>query len=102
MPSLKQKRGEDSFTKDVSDHGTPLRIYTMPLMLGDKIVGIIQVAHSMSEVYDEITNVDQRLIELFPLALLVAGISGAFLTTRALRPVRQIAHAANQIEAENL
>jgi len=97
----KAESGEDLFTT-VSDHGTPLRIYTMPLMLGDKIVGVIQVAHSMVEVYDEITNVDQRLIELFPVALLVAVLSGAFLTTRALRPVREISHAANQIEAENL
>ena len=93
--------GQDTYST-VSDHGTPLRIYTMPLMLGDKIVGVIQVAKSLTEVYDELSNVDQRLIELLPLALLFAGICGAFLTTRALSPVRQIAHAASQIEAASL
>jgi len=97
----KAVNGDDTFTT-VSDHGTPLRIYTMPLMLGDRTVGVIQVAKSLTEVYDELSNVDQRLIELLPLALLFAGICGAFLTTSALRPVRQIAHAASQIEAASL
>ena len=93
--------GHDTFST-ISDHTGDVRIYTMPLTYRNKIVGVIQIGKSLSEAHNEMRNVDQRLIEMLPLALLVAGISGAFLTTRALRPVRHIAHAANQIEAESL
>ena len=39
---------------------------------------------------------------MIPVVLLIAGIGGAFLTDRALRPVRRIARAASRIEAEDL
>jgi len=41
-------------------------------------------------------------LSLIPVVLLVAGLGGAFLTDRALRPVRRIAWAANRMEAEDL
>jgi two-component system OmpR family sensor kinase len=93
--------GHESWTT-VDDHGTPVRLYSLPLQYENRIVGAIQVGKSMTEALDEMKNVDQRLLELLPIALLVVGISGAFLTTRALHPVRDISMAANHIEAESL
>ena len=47
-------------------------------------------------------QVHATLLTLVLLALLGAGLVGAFLTDRALRPVRQLARAAEELEAVDL
>jgi signal transduction histidine kinase len=42
------------------------------------------------------------LLLLLPIALVGAGLSGAWLTNRTLRPVRQIARTAEEIEGHDL
>src|SRR5262249_56652940 len=44
----------------------------------------------------------RTLLILLPIALLVVGLGGLFLTDRALRPVHQVTQAAAQIGAEDL
>ncbi len=82
--------------------GEPVRIYSVPLRQGEKIIGVAQVARPLAEEYAEVRRVTRTLLTLIPLALLIAGGGGAFLTSRALRPVRQITQAAGQIGAGDL
>ena len=80
----------------------PVRIYSVPLRRDGQVVGVAQVARPLTEEYAEVQRVTRTLLTLIPLALLIAGGGGAFLTNRALRPVRQIALAAGQIGAGDL
>lgn len=81
--------------------GGPISVYSSPLIIHGKTVGVIQVARSLADVYDEISRVNRRILALIPFALLAAAVSGAFLTNRALSPVGRIAYAAGLIQAED-
>jgi len=82
--------------------GEALRIFSIPLMRGDEIEGVIQVAHPLTEQQRLEEGLERTLLMLIPLALLVAGIGGAFLTDRALRPVKRITAEAARIGAQDL
>jgi heavy metal sensor kinase len=56
----------------------------------------------LDDVYHEVNRLTRTLLTLAPFALLIASIGGAFLTDRALRPVRAVTQAAGRIEATNL
>ena len=83
-------------------NGEPLRVYSVPLRRDGQVIGAAQVARPLAEEYAEVRRVTRTLLTLIPLALLIAGGGGAFLTSRALRPVRQITQAAGQIGAGDL
>ena len=62
----------------------------------------VQVAFRLSDIERGLSALDNALLTLLPLSLLVAGIGGAVLTGRALRPVRDITLATDRIAAESL
>lgn len=82
--------------------GERVRVFSTPLPGPDGPEGVVQVAHPLTEQDRLNAGLVRTLLTLIPLALLVAGIGGVFLTDRALRPVRQITHAAAQISAQDL
>lgn len=83
-----------------------LRVYTIPIRDPRDPKGPIQAVLQAAEPLDltnrELEGLTRTLLTLLPLALLVAGFSGAFLTQRALLPVRAVARAAAEIQAEDL
>lgn len=85
---------------------TLLRVYTAPIRdpqnLKGPVQAVLQVAEPLDLTFRELEGLTRTLLALAPLALLVAGVSGAFLTQRALLPVRAVARAAAEIEAEDL
>ncbi len=93
--------GKDVFSNIWVD-GEELRIFSTPRKEGNRIVGVVQVPHPMTEHRRLFDSQVQMLLMLIPVALLGAGVAGMFLTDRALRPVRQISQAAAQIGAEDL
>ena len=56
--------------------------------------GYVQAAYPLTEVNRTIAGLDRALLLLIPLALLGAGLAGAALTGRVLRPVRRMTEAA--------
>lgn len=82
--------------------GEPVRVFSTPIWRDGEIEGVVQVAHSLLEQERLNQNLVRILLMMLPLALLVAGIGGAFLTDRALRPVRRITEQAAQIGAHDL
>ena len=82
--------------------GESVRVFSVPLRRGGQIIGVAQVARPLTDEYLEVRGVTRALLTLIPLALLIAGGGGAFLTGRALRPVRQITQAAGRIGAAGL
>lgn len=80
-----------------------LRVYTFPLRdPKGQVQAVLQVGEPLDLTFRELEGLTRTLLALAPLALLVAGVSGAFLTQRALLPVRAVARAAAEIEAEDL
>jgi heavy metal sensor kinase len=82
--------------------GEALRIFSIPLLRENEIEGVIQVAHPLTEQARLEDGLARTLLMLIPLALLVAGVGGAFLTDRALRPVKRITAEAARIGAQDL
>ena len=95
------ERGEEVYATVQTGSGD-VRVLSLPIRRGGKVVGVVQVGNSMSRIYAERAEMTRTLVYLIPVVLLIAGIGGAFLTDRALRPVRQIAWATGRIEAQDL
>ena len=94
-------RGERVFST-ITSEGEPLRVYSLPGVKDRQIQGVIQVVEPLAPMQLALSQLTQSLLVLIPAGLLLAALGGAFLTGRALRPVREIAEAASQIQAENL
>ncbi len=79
-----------------------MRLLTMPVMEGGRVINLIQVGMSLQSVTE--TRVRFLLIMggLLPVALLLAGIGGWLLARRALQPVVRMTEAAQRIGAEHL
>lgn len=86
----------------VRDGGTPTRVLSMPIERRGKIDRVLQLAYPLDGVLREIDALTSTLLALVPFGLLAAGLGGAFLTGRALRPVREIAGTAAQLGAGDL
>ena len=71
-------------------NGLPLRVMTHALG-PDRV---LQAAAPLADVNRAIAGMDRALLLLIPVALLGAGLGGALLTDRVLRPVRQVTQAA--------
>lgn len=97
-------RGGDTVYSIVSVDGAPARVFSAPLRsrAGGPVNGVVQVAYPLGAIHREIERLSGTLLALAPLALLVAGAGGTFLTNRALRPVRDLTQAAGRIGAQNL
>lgn len=93
--------GQEIYTNVVIDNER-VRVFSMPIGPPGEPEGVIQVAHLLTEQDRLNDGLVRILMTLVPIALLVAGIGGIFLTDRALRPVRRITHAAAQISAADL
>jgi two-component system OmpR family sensor kinase len=68
----------------------------------EKIIGVVQIATSLEPVYRDIAGLTRTLLLTLPFALLVAAGAGIFLTDRALRPVKSLTRAANEIRPDQL
>jgi heavy metal sensor kinase len=82
--------------------GETVRVFSAPLRFGEEIDGVVQVAHPLTDQRRLLDGLTRTLLMLIPLALVVSGVGGAFLTSRALRPVKKITEEAAQIGAHDL
>ncbi|HWA84529.1 MAG TPA: HAMP domain-containing sensor histidine kinase, partial [Fimbriimonadaceae bacterium] len=95
------KAGQEHFS-DGDYEGIPLRILSVPLMKDGKVAGVTQLSAPVASEHDQIRSLGKTLAIVLPLAVVVMLFTGALLTRQALRPVAQIASAAERIEATNL
>jgi signal transduction histidine kinase len=94
-------RGQDGYST-VTVEGERVRVYSTPAIRNERIVGAVQTAIPLGEQQRLAESQYRTLLLLLPLALVVAGLGGLFLTNRALQPVRDVTQAAAQIGAEDL
>jgi signal transduction histidine kinase len=86
----------------VWDGGSPMRILSMPIERQEKVDEVLQLAYPLYGVLRELNDLTSTLLTLVPFGLLAAGLGGAFLTGRALRPVREIAETTARLGASDL
>jgi signal transduction histidine kinase len=81
---------------------TLVRVLSMPIERRGRVDRVLQLAYPLDGVQREIDALTSTLLALLPFGLLAAGLGGAFLTDRALRPVREIAGTAARLGAGDL
>jgi heavy metal sensor kinase len=82
--------------------GETIRVFSTPIVRGGVVEGVIQLAYPLGEQLRLTDGLIRTLLTLIPVALVVAGLAGIFLTGRTLRPVRELTHAAAQIGEKDL
>ncbi len=84
----------------ITDH--PVRVLTMPVIDGNRLINVLQVGMSLENSYSVRRRFLLILAIVFPLALLLSGGGGWLLANRALSPVAHMTAATQRISAAHL
>ena len=83
-------------------HDGEVRVYTRPIVAGDRMIAVVQVSQSLAEILE----LQHFLLAAFllgsPLLVAVAAFGGFLLAKRALAPIDHITGTARRISAEDL
>lgn len=82
--------------------GLPLRVFTLPILADNQVVGYLQVADTREEIEETLGFVRRSLLIGIPLALLISGLLSLLAARPALRPLTQMTRSAAAISAEAL
>lgn len=94
--------GEPSLV-DTHFAGEPVKLLSQPVIYEEKVWGMVQVAHSLVDVEEELQRLLFFTMTGIGLALIGALVIGAWLAERALTPVDAVTQAALRISrAEDL
>lgn len=86
----------------VRNDGEVLRVLTVPLVTPEGDHGALQIAHELNDL-DALWKSQWTVLGfMLPLAALAAAGSAVLLTRRALKPIRQMTHAAGEISLTDL
>lgn len=77
--------------------GRTLRIYSIPLYVQGRAIGVLQVGRSLAPIAEALANLRSTLAIVAVASLGFAGLAGWFLATAALRPIDRISLAAADI-----
>ncbi len=102
LDALAQSRAGRTVYANVMFGGAPYRIISRPFPARGPRRGVVQAAYPLSDIRRALAGMDRALLLLIPLALLGAGVAGAWLTGRVLARVRRLTVAAGQIGAQDL
>jgi heavy metal sensor kinase len=95
-------KGKMTFETNRTIGTSPIRIVTMPIVEGRRIINIVQVASSLEDVERALNTLLLILSIMIPSVLVVASLGGHFLANRALRPVDEVTNTARAITSHNL
>jgi two-component system OmpR family sensor kinase len=74
----------------------------VPIVSKSHVVAVGQLATPLDALDQEISALGHTLLLMLPLAIIATSLTGIGLTHYMMRPVREIARAASQIESTNL
>ena len=96
------RRGLPTFETIETDSGEPVRVLTMPVMRGGRLVNLIQIGIPLRRTHEALDQYLRTLLALIPLGLGLATVGGALVARRALSPVGAMSRTARRITAEDL
>ncbi|MDI6770783.1 MAG: ATP-binding protein [Anaerolineales bacterium] len=79
-----------------------IRVYTIPILENNQIIGWVQTAQSLANAEDSLDRLRTALLVGVGALSLLAGFAGYFLAARALAPIDKITATARRISAEDL
>ncbi len=82
--------------------GQSVRIYSMPLVSGQSVYGILQVGESLTSLDSTLRSALIELLLIGPGVLLLSFLGGYWLAARSFSPVRKMTSIARRIKAGNL
>ena len=91
------RNGQNHRFYTTNETGTPLLVYSVPVVANNTILGAVQVIKPVGGVQDTLSQISRYLILGTALSLIVAAIVGAFLARRALIPIDTITNTASAI-----
>lgn len=94
--------GSAGFSIIYNAAGDDIRAYTAPVFSNKQVVAIIQVAQDAGNIQDTMDSLGITLLLVIPMIVLIAGVGGYFLASRALAPIDAITRMAHRISAEDL
>jgi two-component system, OmpR family, sensor kinase len=83
--------------RNVVTANVPLRVLTVPLMVGERSLGVLQVGSIIAVIEATQRTLLSVLIVGTLIAICVAGLAGWFTTNRALSPLEDVTQTALQI-----
>jgi heavy metal sensor kinase len=95
-------RGLPTFETLESVEAYPVRILTLPVLHGGRLVRVVQVGTSLQSVFETRNRYLLIMAGLLPVGVLLAGAGGWLLARRALLPVVRMTESATRIGAEHL
>ncbi len=93
---LQKKR--EGFYSSVSIHNSPFLIYSDPLILNGKLVGVLQAAYNVGVVNNFLSSLRWILVMLSVFVVLLAMFMGWFFSRRALKPIYALINATKNIK----
>ena len=98
---LSNSVGEFTTTTDPVSQD-PVRVYTVSVTKGDRVVGVLQVALNLKNVRHTLDLLLATLLIAGPLIVIVAGGGGYFIAAQALASIDKITRTARNISANQL
>jgi heavy metal sensor kinase len=95
-------QGLQTFETIVMRGSDDVRLLTMPIIRGGRIVQIVQVGMPLQRARSALRRYLDTLVVLIPFGVALAAAGGAIIARTALRPVDEMALAARRITAEDL
>jgi heavy metal sensor kinase len=94
--------GQSFTTYKIPKTDTTVRIYTLPVYENSNLIAVIQVAQSLQDVQRTLHRLLVALLISVPALVILSGLGGYLLVTRALEPIDRITSTARQISAKDL
>ncbi len=88
---------QNTVTHDVTVGGAQVRVFSVPIAVGDQQVGYLQVAASLSDVNESLRQLGVLMLVGGGIGVLAAALVGAFLARQALQPMDRITQTAAAI-----
>lgn len=102
LPETLQTPPEGAMFDQTNANGLLLRIFTRPILVGNRVIGYLQVATVQEEIHETLNTLGRNLLIGIPLTLLIAGLISLWAAQQALRPLTTMTHSAATITAEDL
>jgi heavy metal sensor kinase len=96
------RRGVSTFETIEAAGSEPVRVLTMPVVRGGRLINLIQVGIPLRRTRAALTHYLQVLLALVPLGLGLSLAGGAVVARRALAPVGLMSRTARRITAQDL
>ena len=102
VPVDQQKTQNEFITLPETSENDPIRVYILPVLDNNQVVGWVQTMQSLGHVEDSLQRLLTALLIGGGLLTLLAGFAGYILASRTLAPINEITLAARRISTEDL